>query len=189
MRQIVLVSLITWSALLEAADLSQSHILVATPDVGRTLFGGCILVVMPIGDDQHVGFIVNRPTDMTLATVFPEHGPSQKTAEPVYIGGPVDSELLFALVRRSDPPEGDSVELLPGLYAVFDSSTVKILIDSEADTRFVAGLVLWRSGELAEEIEQGAWYVLDADASLAMRRPEGLWEDLARSSQLARDAI
>ena len=45
--------------------------------------------------------------------------------------------------------------------------------------RFVAGLVVWRRGELRQEIERGAWYVLPPDAHLALRKPsEGLWEEL-----------
>ena len=64
------------------------------------------------------------------------------------------------------------------------------IIESEADhARFVAGLVLWRPGELADEIEQGAWYVLEPDAQTAMRKPEGLWEELVRRSAASRNAI
>ena len=33
-------------------------------------------------------------------------------------------------------------------------------------------MVAWQPGELAYEIEQGAWYVLEADATLALRKPE-----------------
>ena len=35
-------------------------------------------------------------------------------------------------------------------------------------------------GELDGEIERGAWYVLEPDAALAMRKPEGLWEELVQ---------
>src|SRR3954447_25050984 len=125
MRIVVIALLMNWSVLSNAADLadlSQPHILVATPALNHTLFGAGILVVKPIGGDQHVGFIVNRPTGVTLGAALPDHATTQKTAEPVYLGGPVESELVFALVRRPDRPEGDSVEVLPGLYAVFDTS-------------------------------------------------------------------
>jgi len=47
----------------------------------------------------------------------------------------------------------------------------------------VAGFVAWRAGELRREIEQGAWYVLEADGSLALRSPDGLWEELVRRSK------
>ncbi len=39
------------------------------------------------------------------------------------------------------------------------------------------------AGELKLEIERGAWYVLGADASLALREPRGLWEELMLREQ------
>lgn len=171
----------TWSALLHAADLSGPHILVAKPELRDELFGATILVVRPLGGDQHLGFIVNRPTGVTLGKAFPEHGPSQKVADPVYLGGPYDAQVIFALVQRPDSPGGNSLEVLPGLFAAFDGPTVDRIIESESDhARFVAGLVIWRAGELRSQIERGAWYVLEPDAALAMRKPNGLWEELVR---------
>jgi putative transcriptional regulator len=182
--------MLIWSGVAAAADLSEPLVLVAKPELRDNLFGSTILVVKPVGGDQHVGFIVNRPTGVPLAKVFPEHGPSQKVIDPVYVGGPVDPQVIFALVRRRDSPGGHSLELLPGLFVAFDAPVVDRIIESESDhARFVAGLVAWQVGELAAEIEKGAWYVLDADAELALRKPEGLWEELVRRSLVARDAI
>ena len=190
MRSIVVAVMLGWSALLHAADLSQSHILVARPELRDQLFGSTILVVKPIGGDQHVGFIVNRPTALTLSKIFPEHGPSQKIVDPIYLGGPTEAEVIFALVQRRDPPGGNSLEVMPGLYVALDGPVVDRIIESEADrARFVAGLVVWQAGELAEEVKQGAWYVLEPDANVAMGKPEGLWEELVRRSRIANDAI
>jgi putative AlgH/UPF0301 family transcriptional regulator len=67
---------------------------------------------------------------------------------------------------------------------------VEGLIKSDPQrARFTAGLVAWRTGELREEIQRGAWYVLEPDAALVMRKPEGLWEELVRRSQRARNSI
>lgn len=190
MRSILLAVMLAWSALAHAADPTQPHILVAKPELRDVLYGSSILVVKPIGNDQHVGFIVNRPTRVQLGSVFPEHGPSQKIVDPVYLGGPVGADAIFALVQRPDSPGGNSLEVLPGLYAAFEAPVVDRIIESEADhARFVAGLVVWRPGELESEIKQGAWYVLEPDADTAMRAPEGLWEELVRSSAARKDAI
>ena len=74
----------------QAADLSKSMILVAKPELAHQLYGSSVLVVTPVGRDQHVGFIVNRPTEVTLGQLFPEDGPSQKVVDPVYVGGPLN---------------------------------------------------------------------------------------------------
>ena len=175
----------------QAADLSKSMILVAKPEFVDQLYGSTILVVTPVGGDQHAGFIVNRPTNMTLGQLFPQDGPSQKVVDPVYLGGPLSPEVVFALVERKQSPGGRSFELMPGLYAAVDAETVDRIIRTESDhARFVAGLVVWRHGELRAEIKRGAWYVLPPDAHLALRNPsQGLWEELVRVSQLRANSI
>jgi putative transcriptional regulator len=190
MRTFIFAAMLIWSGLAAAADLNRPLILVAKPELRDNLFGSSILVVKPLGNDQHMGFIVNRPTVVTLGKVFPEHGPSQKIVDPVFLGGPLEAQVIFALVQRRESPGGHSLELLPGLFVALDGPIVDRIIEKEADhARFVAGLVAWQAGELASEIEQGAWYVLDADAEIALSKPEGLWEELVRRSLVARDAI
>jgi putative transcriptional regulator len=172
-----------WMPRAGAADLEKPLILVAKPELQDKLYGSTVLVVTPVGGGQHAGFIVNRPTNVTLGKVFPEHAPSQKIVDPVYLGGPLQSQVLFALVQRRDNPGGNSVEMIPGLFATFDGDVVDSIIEKDAShARFVAGLVAWGDGELQAEIKQGAWYVLEPDASLLMRKTDGLWEELVRRS-------
>jgi putative transcriptional regulator len=172
-------------ALVHAADLSKAVILVAKPELHDELYGSTILVVTPLGEDRHVGFIVNRPTPITLGKAFPDDGPSQEVADPIYIGGPYEPQAIFALVQRPDSPGGVSLELMPGLFVAVDIDTIDRIIRSEPDhARFVAGMVAWSEGELRKEVDQGAWYVLEPDAGLALRKPtEGLWEELVRKSR------
>jgi putative transcriptional regulator len=181
---VVFAVLLGWSALLRAADLSEPVILVAKPELRDEVYGSAILVVMPFGNDEHVGFIVNRPSDVTLGKLFPQDGASQKIADPVYLGGPYAPQALFALVQRPDSPGGKSFQVMPGLFAAIEGAAVDQVIKSEPErAKFVAGLVAWQPGELRNEVERGAWYVLEPDAALAMRKPEGLWEELVSRSQ------
>jgi len=175
----------------QAVDLSRSMILVAKPELVDQLYGSTILVVTPVGGDQHAGFIVNRPTNVTLGQLFPEDGPSRKLVDPVYLGGPLNTQVLFALVEREQSPSGQSFELMPGLYAAVDEEVVDRIIRTEPHhARFVAGLVIWKRGELSAEIERGAWYVLPPDAHLALQKPsQGLWEELVRSSHQRANSI
>jgi len=175
----------------QAADLSKPLILVAAPELHDPVYGATVIVVAPVGGDQHIGFIVNRPSEVTLGKIFPEDGASQKVHEPVYLGGPYEPQLVFALVQRAKNPGGKSLQLMPGLYAAADAATVDAIIRGEPTAaRFVAGLVAWQPGELREEIKGRVWYVLEPDAHLVLRKStEGLWEDLVRRSQAAANAI
>ena len=164
----------------EPAD--EPVILVAKPALRDRLYRGTILIARPLRSGQHVGFIVNRPTPVKLGTLFPDHGPSQKVVEPIYLGGPVSIEVLFALVQRKDSPGKRALQLTPDLYLVVDRDLVDHIIESEADhARFYAGVVLWARGELDAEIARGFWYVDDADVSLVLRKStDGMWEELVK---------
>jgi len=164
----------------EPAD--EPVILVAKPALRDRLYGATILIARPLSNGQHIGFIVNRPTPVKLGTLFPDHGPSQKVVEPIYLGGPVNVETVFALVLRKDNPDARSMQLTPDLYLVVDRDLVDRVIEAEADrARFYAGVVLWAPGELNAEIERGFWYVDDADVSLVLRKSTaGMWEELVK---------
>lgn len=173
-----------------AADLGKPVILVAKPELRDQLFGASVLVVAPLGGDQHVGFIVNRPTNATLGNLFPEHAPSQKVVDPVYLGGPFEPQLIFALVQRPTNPGGNSFEIMPGLYAAFEAEVIDRIIESEPErAKFVAGLVAWKPGELHDEIELGAWHVVDPEPSVVMRRSDGLWDELIHRTKRLRNTI
>jgi len=179
------------NAPMAAEPSNEPVILVAKPALRDRIYGATILITKPVGNNQHIGFIVNKPTPMTLGRLFPGHGPSQKITEPVYLGGPVNTEVLFALVRRPDSPGGKALQLTSNLYLAMEQQIVDQIIESDAErARFFAGLVLWRPGELLAEIERGFWYVLDADAALVLRKStDGMWEELVKRSEQAARGI
>jgi putative AlgH/UPF0301 family transcriptional regulator len=155
------------------------------------LYGATILIAKPVGNDQHIGFIVNKPTPLTLGRLFPDDEASHKVTEPVYLGGPVNTRMIFALVQRRDSPGSGSVQLTPDLYLAAEREVVDRIIEADADhARFFAGFVAWEPGELRAEIKRGFWYVLDADSSLVLRKStEGMWEELLRRSEEQANAI
>src|SRR6267378_2257947 len=97
-----------------ATDLTQTVLLVAKRNLRDRLYGSSILIAKPIGDERHVGFIVNKPTNMTLGKLFPTHAPSQKVIDPVYLGGRMRTEVIFAIVKDAKSPGGRSLQLTSG---------------------------------------------------------------------------
>jgi putative transcriptional regulator len=171
-------------------DLTDTVLLVAKRNLRDRVYGNTILIAKPLGDERHVGFIVNKPTTMTLGKLFPKHLPSQKVADPVYLGGPTGPEVIFAMVKGQSPG-GRSVQLTPGLYLAFDSNVVDRIIESQPQqARFFAGMVLWQPQELAEEVRRGLWFVLDAQPEILLRKPtDGLWEELVGRSERKANTI
>jgi putative transcriptional regulator len=174
------------------ADPSEDPIiLIAKRQLQDKLYGSTILIARPIGADRHVGFIVNKPTQMTLGKLFPTHEPSKKVADPVFLGGPVSTEVIFALVQGRESPGGRSIKILDDLYLAIESEVVDQVIEKQpAHARFFAGMVLWKPGELADEVRKGLWYVNDARADIVLRKStEGMWEELLGRSERKANAI
>jgi putative transcriptional regulator len=177
MKRILAFSLLLLTAVAaQAQPLDKPLMLVASPAL-QGLYRQTTLIVVPAGE-RHLGFILNRATDVKLATLFPDHPPSAKVAEPVYFGGPEMVDALFAVVRRN--PGADAVRLLGELFVVSSSEAVDRVIEhTPNDARYFAGFVGWERGELASEVDAGYWYVTDPDPALFFRHDTGaLWQEL-----------
>ena len=175
-----------------ASDLSiDTVILVAKRNLQDRLYGSTILLAKPVGNERHVGFIINKPTTTTLGKLFPNHPPSQKIVEPVYLGGPSSSSVIFALIQGSEKPGGRTLQLAPGLFLAFESNEVDRIIEAQPPhARFFAGMVVWTPGELIDEVKRGLWYVLDAQPDVVLRKStDGLWEDLVGRAERKANTI
>jgi putative transcriptional regulator len=159
-------------------DLGKGVLLVASPSL-QGPYSQTLLVAVPAGA-THVGFILNRATEVKLATLYPDHAPSAKVIDPVYFGGPEMSDSLFAVARRD--PGGQSLELFGELFVTANAESIdRIIEQTPNDARYFAGFVGWKPGELEQEIKKGYWYVTDPDTSLFFRSDtSGLWEALVK---------
>jgi putative transcriptional regulator len=174
-----------------SVDLSDSVILVAKRTMHDRIYGSSVLLARPIGEERHVGFIINKPTNLTLGKLFPKHLPSQKVVDPVYLGGPTGSEVIFAMVKASQSPGGRSLQLVPGLFLAYDSAVVDRIIETQPEqARFFAGMVMWQPHELADEVKRGLWYVLPPKPEIFLRKSTvSLWEDLVNRAEREANTI
>ena len=174
-----------------AVDADSAVMLVATPALSDPIYKATVLIAHPMSDGRIVGFIVNKPTKMTLAQAFPEHGPSKKVADPIYLGGPERLNTLFALVQTAQSPGKGSMQLTPDLFLVLAGETVDQVIEHDPDhARFLFGVVIWQPGELDSEIKRGAWYVERPETDLIMgKEPGKLWERLLQRLNSRRGAV
>ena len=155
-------------------------LLVAKRSFEDPVYGATIVLVKPVAGGAHVGFIVNKPTKLNLSELFPEHEASKKVADPLFLGGTVDMNLVFALVETHGSRKDSTIRIAPDLFLAYETKTVDRIIESESDhARFFLGTVVWRPGQLDEELDRGLWYVDEPEAKLVLRRKtDGLWEEL-----------
>ncbi|MEA3193401.1 MAG: putative transcriptional regulator [Betaproteobacteria bacterium] len=150
-----------------AQDLDRTMMLVATPDLDGA-YRHTALIVMPVGEERHLGFILNRASPVRIAT------------SPLYFGGPQMPQAVFAMVRKD--PGKPSLHLFGDVYVTGDEASVERIAGESGAARFFAGFVGWESGELADEIAAGYWYVAEPDAAQVFSKEPGenLWSDLVR---------
>lgn len=179
-RQGVLACLLAGAcAVAHAQAASKAMLLVAAPSL-QGPYGQTTLLAVRVGD-THLGFILNRASGVKLSTLFPDKKPSARSASPeVYFGGPVQSESLFAVLRRD--PGGSSLPLFGGLYVTGKAESIKAIIEKTPDdARYFAGFVGWLAGELESEVARGFWQVAEPDAKLVFRQDtSSMWEELSR---------
>jgi len=178
-------------SLARAEDSDKTLLLVAKRALKDPLYSSTILLAKPLPDGTHVGFILNRPTNVKLGEIFPEHEPSKKIADPLFLGGPADVNLVFAVVANHDGSRDDSMLLTPELSLAYSGGTVDRVIESESErARFFMGLVVWRPGQLDEELKRGLWHVQEPEAKLVLRKKtDGLWDELVRQSEARAEMI
>jgi putative transcriptional regulator len=168
-----------------AQNLDKPLLLVASPEL-QGMYSKTALLVVPMGE-QHAGFILNRATDLKLATLFPEHAPSAKVLDPLYFGGPEMVGSIFAIVPRD--PGAPALHLFGDLFVIGNAEAVdRIIEQTPNEARYFTGFVGWQAGELAKELEAGYWYATDPDPALVFSDETGaMWEELVK--RVGRSAV
>jgi putative transcriptional regulator len=155
-------------------------VLVADPDLVDPVYAHTVLLATPMDDGSYIGVIVNRPTRQSLSSLFPEHEPSKKVHDPVYFGGPMLTQVIFALVHSDQSPGEGTLKMSNGLFLAIKETTIDHVIENTPnDAHYYVGTVMWQPGQLQQEIRRGVWSVIDADASVVFdHNPEQLWDHL-----------
>lgn len=127
-------------------------LLVAAPGMDDPNFEGTVVFLFEV-EDGAAGLILNRPSTLTVAQGMP--GWEDQAADPpfVFFGGPVQSDRASAL--QVDPPAGtglitDRVGMPDLTEALGDGGRVRIF----------AGHAGWSREQLADELEQRAWFLV-----------------------------
>jgi putative transcriptional regulator len=191
LRAIAVALLLVAAAPAGAQGQDDAVILIAHPAFRDLEYRQTVLIAAPAPNGGHVGVILNRPTRRSLGSLFPEHEPSKKVADPVFYGGPFSRGALVALVRSDAAPGSGSVLLMKNLYLAFRANTIDHVIETTPnEARYFVGYVGWRPGELKSEIDRGLWSVTGADLELIFRKDtESLWEELLQQSKRIRAGL
>ena len=161
--------------------VDKGMLLVASRDLPDPNFSETVVLLIAYGSNGTVGIIVNRPSDVKLASVLPSVKSLHGRSDTVYMGGPVLANRVLLLIRAPKAPE-DSLAVFGDIYA---SSSLDVLKHeseqggSKPRFRAYAGHAGWAPGQLEAEIAHGDWYVTPADVdSVLSAKPRDLWRKL-----------
>jgi putative transcriptional regulator len=168
------------TAVAQRPDLEQPMLLVSSPRLVDPRYHQTVVLVVPIGEGKHAGVIVNRPTPVGLAAIFPDHPPSKEVKSPVFEGGPFGSNVLIAAISAAQNPGRAAAEVVKNIYLTGDSKLIDEVIErAPQSARYFVGHIQWVEGELAAELGQGMWRIAPAgEVDLFGRDPKKLWDEL-----------
>jgi putative transcriptional regulator len=163
---------------------TKGRLLVATPPLEDPNFDRTVIYVLEHHDEGALGLVLNRPSPEQLGEPLDGWVDLQTDPSLVFAGGPVETDALIALARTSQPLDdaGDHLAPLNGDIASADLAADPALVISSINAlRVFRGYSGWGPGQLEDEIEAGAWLVLDPDPSdLFTSDPSDLWRNVLR---------
>lgn len=170
-------------------EVAGGRLLVATPLLTEPTFARTVVLLLHAGgDDGALGVVLNRPSDVEIERVLPGWDVGAAAPPVVFEGGPVQPQAAICLAElRPGVTEHAGLAPLPVSVPGPRYATVDLDLDptevvpAVARMRVFAGYAGWSAGQLESEVEEGAWWVLDALPDDAYRaRPDGLWRVVLR---------
>jgi putative transcriptional regulator len=151
------------------------RLLVALPALADPNFERTVVLVLEHDDDGALGIVLNRPTLTSVSDVL--RGWETVVAAPtlVFGGGPVEPRAVvgLAIARPGHEPRETINDRIRTVDPTADPATVAGEVDG---ARLFAGYAGWAPGQLEDELEDGAWTVVDAHADdIVSTDPAALW--------------
>jgi putative transcriptional regulator len=186
-RSIVAAALIAAAAAAQAQVPSAGSLLVATPELADPNFTESVLLMVHHDDNGSIGVLVNRPTNLDPASVFPDVPLLDQYDGKLYLGGPVAPSQLLLLLRAAAAGRVEGPPLIDDVYVSADPGVLEDFPEPRIDAtlvRLYAGHATWGPGQLEDEIARGDWHVVAGRAELVFtREPLELWRQVERSTE------
>ncbi|HRD84053.1 MAG TPA: YqgE/AlgH family protein [Rubrivivax sp.] len=160
-------------------DLTNQF-LIAMPGMADDNFAGTVVYLCEHNENGALGLVINKPIDIKLKNLFEKVDLTldrQELAEqPVYFGGPVQTERGFVLHERQGDEASSyaSTVSIPGGLEMTTSRDVLEALSHGAGPRRVLitlGYSGWQAGQLEDEIGRNGWLTVDADPAVIFDTP------------------
>jgi len=155
-------------------------LLIARAELSDSNFRNSVVLVMNNIGPAPGGLIINRPTAISVARLFPDLERLAQVDDKVYFGGPVALGSVSFLFRAETPPE-HATQVLDGVYVSKDRELLRDLLSRDKPMdglRVFIGYSGWAPGQLEAEIARGGWTLAPAEPDTIFgRRSERPWPE------------
>ena len=161
-----------------------NQFLIAMPGMVDPTFAGTVVYLCEHTDKGALGLVINKPVDIKLRNLFEKVELSltreDLAEEPVFFGGPVQTERGFVLHERvrSEGAEGSPYSSTLAIAgAPLDMTTSKDVLEALAEGSGPKKLLVtlgysgWGAGQLEDEISRNGWLTVGADPAIIFDTP------------------
>jgi len=156
-----------------------NHFLIAMPSIQDPVFGGTVVYVCEHNDKGVLGVVINKPTDMTMETLFDrvdlklaEGLRATVVDEPIMFGGPVQDDRGFVL-HSPGGRYSSSLSVTDDVAFTTSIDVLEAVASGGGPARMLVsiGYAGWSPGQLEEEILRNGWLTVGADARVLFDLP------------------
>ena len=156
-----------------------NQFLIAMPGMGGDTFSGAVVYLCEHTENGALGLVINKPIDITLKNLFEKVELPLEIAslaeQPVFFGGPVQTERGFVLHDRSpDALRYSSTLSIPGgLEMTTSKDVLEALSNGGGPKRLLVtlGYSGWAAGQLEDELGRNGWLTVDASPEIIFDTP------------------
>ncbi|MFC3690004.1 YqgE/AlgH family protein [Aquipuribacter hungaricus] len=162
-------------------DPRAGCLLVAHPSLRDPNFRGTVVLLLNHSDEGSLGLVLNRPLVSEVGDVLPSWQDHVSEPSSLFQGGPVGLDSAIGLARLpGDDSEPPGLKRISGSLAVVDlDAPPEIVAPAAAGLRVYAGHSGWGPGQLEDELDEGAWLVVDGEPGDGFRPDtDTLWRDV-----------
>jgi len=167
-------------------ELAAGKLLVAARGLPDPNFAETVILLADHSAESAMGLVLNRRTEVSVARLFPNLKGARKQSARVFMGGPVSTDGVLALLR-STAATADSRRVIDDVQLIATQEGLEMQIAAGAEPRRLrvyVGYAGWGPGQLERETLHGAWNVLSAEAAVVFDpEPESLWQRQVRRTE------
>lgn len=160
------VGVLARSAPADDAKPMTAILITARAELRDPFFADSVVLVLNNLGPAPVGVVINRPTPLPVAHLFPDLKRLAELHDRVYFGGPVEFGSLWFLFRAAKPPE-HAIRACDGVYLSASRELLLRLLERDKPMdglRIFLGHSGWGPGQLEAEIARGDWTLSRAES-------------------------